>query len=220
MNTNIVLIDICGTLYDSNTTFDFLDFYIKKRSYIFFRKFSRMLILRLLNKILILLFKLDLTRIIAVRFLKDKTTKELKSAVDLFYLNYLINLKQTKIINIVNQLKLDGKTMILVSATLDFIAKKISEEVKIESFVSTTLHYKDNICLGTIKSDLLFNKLEILKSKSIDPPYFLTITDNISDLDILFHSNNRIVVSKKRNEKKWLKKLEFYNILNCKIISD
>lgn len=33
----MVIVDICGTLYDSNTTFDFLDYYVRTRGYRQFR---------------------------------------------------------------------------------------------------------------------------------------------------------------------------------------
>ena len=56
---NAALIDICGTLFYSNTTFDFLDYYIKNPKYIRLRKRMDNKLLLIINNIIYRLFHYD-----------------------------------------------------------------------------------------------------------------------------------------------------------------
>lgn len=217
-NKPIVIVDICGTLYNSNTTFDFLDFFLKGKSYVFFRKISKTLLWRILNKIIISLTAFDLTRNLAVNHLKGKSKLELKTAMELFY-DKLIDRKYENIFAIVNQLKQENR-VILASATLDFIAEKIANEIDIKEYFSTELLYNHNgYCTGKICRDLLGNKFKILESERVISPYYMTITDNFSDLDILLKSEKKKIISTESNNKYWLKLLSNNNILNYEIIN-
>jgi phosphoserine phosphatase len=218
MNPSIVLVDICGTLYDSNTTFDFLDFSIQEKKYVLFRKLSKSIYWKLLNKISIWILHLDFTRTVAVWFLKGMSEEQLAKMMDAFYKERLSLVKQKDVMNLVNKYISDGMRVILVSATLDFISKKISEEMEINECYSTMLNYIDNICQGTIKSDLLSNKFEFLTSHGFHANVAVSITDNFSDLKLLKASGEAIIVSKENNKTKWVKvlqkaKIEHYSII-------
>jgi len=216
---NIVLVDICGTLYNSNTTFDFLDFYVKNKSYLFFRKCSRLFVWKVLNKFSLVTFKFDLTRAIAIKYLRNKTKEDLSSAADLFYEKVLINLKYTEVTSLLDKLKSDGMRLVLVSATIDFIAKKVSQEMGISEIYSTELVYQNDVCMGKIQCDLLANKLKYLKLENILPPYNLTITDNFSDIDLLKNSSNQIIISKNINIKRWQSLIGINKMLNFIIVT-
>jgi phosphoserine phosphatase len=220
MNKDIVLIDICGTLYNSNTTFDFLDYsFLNNNKYLLFRKCTKFVVWKIINKISLILFKFDLTRTFAVRFLKNKTKAELEAAVDLFYENVLKKLSQKEVFELIDKLKSEEKRLILVSATLDFIATKVSSEIGIFECYSTVLEYENDICKGKIKQDLLSRKFSFLNSVDIFPPFSHTITDNFSDLDLLKNSDEMMIVSVIENHVKWYSVLKRNNITNFKIIT-
>lgn len=68
---NVIYVDICGTLYLSNTTFDFLNFYFSKNSlWTLFHYIYTSIIGRLINKTFINIVGVDVTRMLAVLFLK------------------------------------------------------------------------------------------------------------------------------------------------------
>lgn len=214
----IVIVDICGTLFNSNTTFDFLDFFLEEKSYIIFRKISKSLLWRTFNKSIIFFFGFDLTRTLALKYLKGKQKSELKMAMELFY-HRLTDLKNENVFSIVNKLKLEFR-VILASATLDFIAEKIALESDIKEYYSTELLYNDNgYCTGKICRDLLGNKLTILESARVFSPYYMTITDNFSDIDVLLKSDRKKIISSKANNKYWLKLLRNKNISKYEIIN-
>lgn len=203
----IVLVDICGTLYHSNTTFDFLDFFLEKKSYHVFRWFSKLFAWKLINKFTLVLIGKDITRAIAVRFLKGYSKEELSAAMELFYIQRLSKLENKKSLQVIEELKKEGKNVILVSATLDFIATRVAQAVNVSVYYSTTLNYKNDRCSGTINQDLLRRKLTILNMNGLNPPYSATITDDYSDLLLLLNSDLAIVVTKKSMVNKWEKSL-------------
>lgn len=205
MNTKpvIVLLDICGTLYDSNTTFDFLDFHFKSRGYRLFRRFTRFMIWRAFNKIIFHTIGLDLTRMMAVRFLKGMTIKQLEEAVDIFYSDWLVLRSYEAVHSLVDGYRQEGKTVVIVSATLDVIARKVAKSLGVSEWYSTSLGVIDGHCTGKIQVDLLSRKLPFLKSQRVFPPFYATITDNFSDLDLINQSNNAVIVSNQNHQAKW-----------------
>lgn len=109
------------------------------------------------------------------------------------------------VIDIIEAKRKEGIRLILVSATLDVIAKEVSERLDIPDVFSSHLSYdKQNVCLGRLKIDLLGNKANCLKSSNILEPYYGTITDNYSDLELILKSENSyVVVTDKQYQNKW-----------------
>jgi phosphoserine phosphatase len=216
---HITIIDICGTLYDSNTTFDFLDFTIRTTSYLRFRRFSKSIPWRAFNRLIHKFLKIDLTRAIAVSYLKGTNLKDLESKMELFYNERLVKLKHFEVWERVKKLKENGEQLILVSATLDFIAQKISTEIGIQTVYSTKLKFNNLVCEGVIDRDLLGSKKQYLELCNILPPYKSIITDNFSDLEIIKVSNHNVIVTKELNINKWRNLLSKNNIKNYEIIA-
>ena len=73
MENRTVLIDICGTLFDSNTTLDFLDFLLCSRSYRLLRRMARSLPWRAFNRGFRRLTGRDPTREVLLRPLRAYT---------------------------------------------------------------------------------------------------------------------------------------------------
>lgn len=202
----IVLVDICGTIFYSNTTFDFLDSFILKKSYKIFRLFSKTYLGRAINKIFMLCFKVDIIRIIAVHYLKGIDKSLLLEKAYEFYDHFLIKKENKTVINKIQDFKKNKYQIILASATLDFIAEVIADKLNIAFYFGTELDYNTmNVCTGKIKKDRLGHKLSALNNIQIEKPYFCTITDNITDIDILQNSDNAIIIKYPHTKKKWNK---------------
>ena len=88
--SRLVIFDICGTLFFSNTSFDFLDLIVQAKSYSLFRKVSKTIFARIINKVSVLLLKKDLIRSIAVLYIKGMSKAELQEKADIFYNQYLL----------------------------------------------------------------------------------------------------------------------------------
>lgn len=220
MDNKILVIDICGTLYKSNTTFDFIAFIFRNKfrnKLICFLRKKR--IISKLNYAIFLLFGLDILRIELIKVLKGYTKNDLNSMVRMFYDGYLSDHKNIDCFKVIDHYRDKGYRLILVSATLDIIAKEISRREKISDYVASELLFHNDICTGKLRQDLLGKKiektLELTNGSSFD-----VITDNYSDGDIISAANHVYLVQYSNKRNKWhyylnqetLRKCEFINI--------
>jgi len=199
----VVLVDICGTIFDANTTFAFLDRVVDRKGYRLLRKVMHSLPWRAMNKSAVKFFHCDVTRSLAVCHLKGRSESELLAWADEFYDLELKNLVREQVLTIMEEYRRHGKTLVLASATLDFIAQTIARKLDVKYFFGTQLLYKDGICRGKIMKDRLGGKLSAALGLGFSPPYAATITDNWSDIDILKLSERKIVVIHAANSEKW-----------------
>ena len=208
MKTKIIIFDICDTMYNSNTTFDFLDYEFKEnKRYMFSRKLSKTMFFRALNKSL-KLFTVDFTRAYFLHYLKGYSKHNLEMAVDNFFTDTLTHKKRKWVIDELTQLRNDGKTIVLVSATIDVIAKRIADEFSVE-YISSILSFRDDICSGRLERDLLGNK-----ESFINDDIELVVTDNVSDLALAKKATRSIILSNSNNIRYWEKQ----KLKNCQII--
>ncbi|WP_455623905.1 HAD family hydrolase [Parabacteroides sp.] len=219
MYNRSVLIDICGTLYDSNTTMDFLDWTFGSfRKYQLYRRVSRTFFARAVNKLLLQTFSFDFIRKIGISFLRGKSKEEISALVDEFYNSFLLQRQQKQPMEIVETYRAKGYKLILVSATLDCIARKVAEEMRISEWYTSTLRYEKGICTGTLTADLLHKKRNALRGNACLPPYGMTISDNLSDADLMRQSERSYIVCPARNKVRWERLLRKNPEINHKFI--
>lgn len=204
MNKEYFLIDICGTIFNSNTTFDFLKFYFSKKHWykilIMIRKIKTLIII---NAIFMRLFQIDLLRYWALTHLKGYTKEQLSSMSDIFYKEYLTKRTNKEATEIIERMKRENKELILVSATLDCIAFAVSKNMNIPCVFSSKLAFKNNKCLGRLQHDLLANKPNVLVDNKINPPYWGIITDNYSDMALIKKSQHVFLIQYSNKKNYW-----------------
>lgn len=207
------IIDVCGTLYRSNTTMDFIKFhYSGKRWFQVLQKLRANRIYAYVNYLLFRISGIDLTRIIAIHHLKGLTKEEISNMANRFYNEYLLKIKNEDVFDIIEDKRKNGLTLVIVSATLDCISKIVAENLGVKRFFSSELEYDNNdVCVGKLRSDLLGSKLKKLISERIIPPYAGIITDNYSDADILSKTNYAHLVLYGNNIGKWHSILKKFN---------
>ena len=203
MITNAILIDICGTLFYSNTTFDFLDFYITEKSYKRFRKLMKTPIWRYTNSLIYRLFHIDLSRKIALSYLKGIPHAELLNMADAFYDNYLSPRRIHETWNLI-EAKRPTNELILVSGTIDPIAETVAKKMGIQHYISSSLKYNKDICEGKLEYDALRKKSEYLTTLNIQKPYTLVITDNPADVSLIESAQEATIILY-NNLKRWQK---------------
>lgn len=214
-SSDTVLIDICGTVFDSNTTFDFLDEFLRQSSYARFRRLSRTVIWRAISKSFALLRGTDLTRYIAVRYLRDIPRQQLVEAADRFCESVLRHKVKVRTIETIEQYRRQGYRLVLASATLDFIAEAVARWLSIDTFFGSELSYTvGGNCRGLIVKDRLGHKLQAVKDCQIALPVAVTITDNLSDIDILRMSDRVWIVAPENMRRHWLSLLKKNRLTN------
>lgn len=199
----ILIIDICGTLYDSNTTFDFVKFKFGKTSqYMPIGLCRKSRVICRLNHYWFKLFGKDVLRSKLIKILKGYTSEEIGGMVSDFYDQYLIPRKNKESFDVIEKYRNNNARLILVSATLDVIAKEVAKREHILEWAASQLLYDEGKCLGTLGNDLLDGKLETTLSLTKGYAYDV-ITDNYGDSDIIKESAHAYLVQYKNRRDKW-----------------
>ena len=106
------LVDICWTLFYSNTTYDFL--HIRGNRF---------------NSLLYKLFRCDLIRSRAIRRFNRYTREQQQAQAEQFYTDYLLPRKITPVWKMI-----EGKEIILVSQTMDIIAETVARHIGAQTY--------------------------------------------------------------------------------------
>jgi len=200
-NEKLFLIDICGTIYRSNTTFDFMEFWFSD-----VRWFNRLMLIKkhktvgFINAIIFRIFGLDLIRSYVISHLKGLTEHQLKEMTEKFYDSFLSQVINSNVMEIINTKREAGYRLVIVSATLDCIAKEVAMKLNILEQFSSELEYKNGICTGRLKTDWLSSKLKNLQNRNVDLSNIEVITDNYDDTDIIGVSVHAYLVQYEKNK--------------------
>lgn len=216
--SRVVLIDIDGTLFNSNSTFDFLDSLPHGKWYGFYRKVGASIFGRIVNKLAIILFSKDIIRMIGINCLKGYSQKKLLTLGEEFYDNFLSQRKNSEVFNMLDEEKKNDSKIILASATLDFLSEIIKKRVMADYAIATELKYKNGCCVGKILKDRLGRKMEALVETGISFPVDMTITDNVTDARLLLDSLSRVIVIYPREANKWARIIKKYNFKDAKLL--
>lgn len=201
-----VILDICDTLYYSNTTFDFLSYLDTKNN----NKNSTLLSLRKvklimhLNAVIFKLFHIDLYRKICILYtLKGKDVLYINNLCNEFVDEYLSKKQIYPTFEIIK--KYHSKSNIIIcSASINPIVASVAKHIHCNTYFSTELEIKNNTYTGKVTNDILGKKHKAL----LDLNYDLVITDNKSDIDIIKKAKNVILISFERNIDFWKKFLD------------
>ena len=110
-----ILVDICWTLFYSNTTYDFL--HIRGNKF---------------NSLIYKLFGIDLVRTKAIRTFYRLPLAERQTRVEQFYTNFLLPRKITPVWQMI-----EGRNIVLVSQTMDLIAKTVANHIGAKAYHAT-----------------------------------------------------------------------------------
>lgn len=207
MERTLYVFDICGTIFKSNTTFDFLTFLLvpKSKSYSCFDKIRKTIAWKVINKLSRTYFHLDITRIIALRFLRGYSREQLLSEADTFYDTYLMKHPNSYVLDKIREIQADNSCDLLIaSATIDVVAEVIANRLQIKEWHSSELCYKDGICQGKLSKDLLGKKKEVVGNIlgcSVDSMF----TDDFTDIPLLKSAKQKNIIVCPKTFKKWKK---------------
>ena len=198
MENRTVLIDICGTLFDSNTTLDFLDFLLCSRSYRLLRRMARSLPWRAFNRGFRRLTGRDPTREMLLRHLRGYTRQELATAAEAFYETCLVARIRPRLQEIVAEVKAAGYEPCLASATLDCIARTVARRWGIGRCCASELDYDGDRCTGRLRRDLQGRQPEYPQEGGNPPPLSLTLTRERPEMPPLRPSERGVLVAPRK----------------------
>jgi phosphoserine phosphatase len=201
----IYLVDICDTLYASNTTFDYVLFSLESqplKKMLFHAMNSKwsplFFLLVFLNKLL----KKDFHKILSVGLLKNFSAKENEASTRLFYDSFLMKRKNEKVWTLLSQ-RNELDKVILVSSTIAPIAKVIAERNNFDYWASELELTKENRLSGRIINDLT-GKKHLILNKIANKEKVTVITDNYTDLKLLRKADFKfIVLNHRKHRLRW-----------------
>ncbi|MEZ9057281.1 HAD family hydrolase [Vibrio pelagius] len=210
----IVVFDVCGTLYRSNTTFDFLDYYFKDNSrYKLFRTVSKTTIAKIFNFPFFRFLKLDLIRMVAISFLKGEDLVEISESAQTFLDSNLHSKIQQPVYDIYSKYKNEGYHIILMSGSLDFLIEMVKDRWGADDAYSTILQLEKGKFTGKISFEQLFNKYDVLTENYCKIDELVVVSDNPSDLDLLSKADKGYAICNKDKNITFWKKKKSKNIL-------
>jgi len=171
----VLLLDVCHTLYQSNTTFDFLAWYFPQNpDYQSLQRKRK----NILNRISARLGINDGVRERSIALLNGIPESRLEAAATEF-VNTLKPIEQVHCV--VDNYQQQGYELVLLSSSLDFIVRCVGKLLDSSAIHATELNYDNLVCNGTIKHDLLHTKATVIKNyyAGLETVF---ITDNRTDL--------------------------------------
>jgi HAD superfamily hydrolase (TIGR01490 family) len=203
----VAVFDVCGTLYDSNTTFDFLDFLFKEsNSYQLFKYLYKSFAIKLITYPIYRFFHYDIIRAIATSFLRGKRVDEVEVLVREFIDSYLEKKKITYTHNLLKEYQKMGFDVILISASYDIIILEIAKKLHIKSFYASTLQRENDILTGKYEEDILWSKRDVLNQAYVDIDELVVVSDNLSDYPLFKIADTKVAMVKSSRQIRYWQK--------------
>lgn len=210
----VYIFDVCGTLYHANTTYGFLEYYFRKKNR--FKYWLIRILLSLPGKIMFvslskLSIKIDI-RSFLIGLLKHESVCDVERYANIFVSEELNSKRFLKIQSILKKAQEENKRVVLASASLEPIIKAIADELKVKEYFASLLEKsEEGIYTGKLVQDLKGQKLSLIKSFfNFQTTEFFVYTDNLDDIAFIEIAEKALVISKKRNLKKWESILAFH----------
>lgn len=204
----VALFDICDTLYYSNTSFDFVFFFLSQYSSDR-EKLARFR--NLLNRKSLAFWKNiavakltghDAIRNSAFSLLKGVPKEKLYEAGARF----VTMLSEQKAVNETHRLLRDyqdkGYRIILCSASIDPVVEHIAASLGVESFSSRLAYNAEGTCEGLLEKDLTGKKYEAVEHKLQGFDVTLAVvSDNKTDKSLMERAHDKHIVLYKESDK-------------------
>lgn len=214
----VYLFDICGTLYKSNTTYDFIGYYLKKHNRIKYLYYKSLFSLpaKIFFKILNLLGKNEGVRKFIVGFIAGADKRELDAASADFIKDFLSQKKIDVTHEMLKSKTENNERVVLVSASVDPVVKAIAQHLGVAEYCSTILEYDEGTATGRILFDLEKSKLKYLLDNQIvsENQNMAVFTDSFADLDIALVSYECTIICSANDRQKWRKILSANHKIN------
>lgn len=171
-----ILVDVCWTLYRSNTTFDFLDWLIHDPGYLRLRRWGRS---RWGHRLVVGILRLtghDVQRMLALRYLRPYSEKTISDKAQEFVDSVLSKRQIPASWDIIR-----GRRVVLATGTMPFIAQVVAQQTNAETVYAGDI-FKHNIRNQYTDYDIL--------------------TDNISDIELVHGAQHAYIVVY-NNEARW-----------------
>lgn len=200
------IFDICGTLYKSNTTYDFLKFYLKNHNTLKYLLFISLFSLpaKVVWKLFYFFKKDKLIRAIFINFFKNEPVNKIEQSAVLFVEKILPGKKIEQVHRLLEKSRAKSNAEIwLVSASVTPVVKAIASKLNVKNFLASELEIKKGTFTGQILRDLESRKDIILDERSVFNNDVHSYTDSRKDELLVKRSVAAYIVCKKEQMGYW-----------------
>lgn len=211
----VAFFDLDYTLIGVNSTKEFLKFVLKENIYSLISFYFYSIIFTLFS---LLGIKTGSKKLLFL--LKGLSEHEIYDFAKKFVRNVLIKNTNKKVFDKLDNLKLKGYKIIIISSGIQEVVKHFSKHFLIEEYHSSVLSYgEDSICKGCLKINIEGKKPDELKKIKFLKEDSLCYTDNIEDINLRHFVGKLIGVSNNFKEKEFWEKnnIETLELIKKKI---
>ena len=202
----LYIFDVCGTLYNVNTTFHFIREYHRNK-HNFFKYVYVLFLSSIFGKLLNKFFRISV-RTLIIRSLKNESVLEVDRYSHIFVCSYLQNKKNGYVFALFDTcVKNDAFNTLLASASIQPVVHAIASFYGV-NYLATSLEIESGLYTGIVKHDLKGRKHEMIDDLDID----LMVSDNRDDFDLGIRAKRYIIITKQKNVCFWRTKIQNVNM--------
>ena len=184
----LLVVDLCGTIVRKNTTHDFM----ANSALPLLRRIAARLILSRVAGFLYTRIRPELQRENLIACLRGVKRSNLVQMGRDYASTTLAQHPRVEVLQRIRRAQEEGVSVVLASASLDFIVSGFALVLGVDAAVSTQLSYSDSQhCLGVIGRESTGCKLVLLREYiGASDLEFEVITDNPEDVDLMAEATN------------------------------
>jgi len=201
----LAVFDVCGTIYRSNTTYDFLAFFFRPRSKakVLLLSAGRCLPAKVLWKSFRLFRREDWFRGIAVGLLKGTAPDEIRREAARFVETVLEGRKIEEVGELLRTLKEEGYETVLMSSSLSCVVAEVAAHLGVDRFFASELEVVQGRLTGRYADDIKGRKREVYEKNFRGVEELAVVTNNREDLDLLTIADRSWIVLKRKDRGYW-----------------
>lgn len=201
----VAVFDVCGTLYDSNTTYDFLEFYWRRRNRLLFlyARAFRTRPGRYTYYALARLLKIGSYRMRSTRLLKGAPLEQIQRDSADFVATFLEGKKRPEIVALLEHYRREGYHIVLLSGSYACIIEHVARRFQVDDFRASELASENGFLTGSYANDVLHQKAELFADLYPDVAELVVVTDNRTDVALLKMAASGYAVCKKQSRDFW-----------------
>lgn len=207
----ILVLDVCGTLFNEDTTIGLLAHHFRTSRFPRWRYWTLVILSERWSPafyvltVLEALFARHLLKLLLVRMLRGDRVPVLESSAAQYAERLLRDEKIAPVWELING-QPDDYTWVLASSSLRPVVEALSRKLDV-TFVASELEASDNLLTGRYSRDISGKKPEALQAVFGVPGtdwHYIAVSDNPGDRGLLENAEHAVVVvHKKRHLRRW-----------------
>lgn len=205
VDERVAVFDVCNTLYKSNTTYDFIDYYLQSESVrkLALFRISRSRFLLPLWVILGRICKTDMFRYFAIGMLRGAREQYVRDKAVRFVEEVLSQRQNESALSLMQRLRNEGYTVVLASGSLLVVVEEIASVLKVREYFACSLESCDGLLTGRYLQDIRGEKDRVIAMRFRRCSDLAVVTDNREDVNLILHASRAWIICDRGKRGRW-----------------